>query len=529
MITGVSVPLPSMLPKVRMGNSLAVVIDFMSFKNFCLPAITLCLIHIVCVIYPTNCIIIMKKYFFLAFSLVSAMDFSAFDAQSVNSLFQHSFLELKAFIASHIEETKPSVNTDTLSYSLESIDNFSISFKAAQRSDINNGIIYYKIGNPFKLIIPAFYIWAYGFFPIAGTCTLHIEATNFVYSLRGENDRLVPAYSVDFEIKILDISNLAARLLGVEDEMEDTIGSIEAFLASLFRKAFNAKVITMYNRVHRNLSCNITYLYSSKRPIPVESKLKRIGLSDSLYGNIVISQYDKGVSEGEVGEFPNKRFGRCVEFEAKDLENIFSQALKLVDEIELSEKMIKKNSLFHLDAKSLSRIYAELLYMKHITGIVVFKGKESKTRASYLSKRNVLEVSGIKMEIEIFMQNSKEKTLLVSTELTLTGIFQPIFKGVGEGIDAQTIMKLNATGIIITEMQINKQWNNPHAILDKKGLRAFIRNMVEDYFIYYYTEEALGSGLLVMKGGKLTTGIYYNKTSTVHGVCLHYAHPLTLP
>jgi len=398
----------------------------------------------------------------------------------------------------HIEnKNEVDLIRNRLSLVLRKITDFKLdSPKVTEVRTEGDTILKYKIDNAFKLSIDFFYYWLVGVVPFTGTGTLYLKVKSGNYTLKVNNKEIEPQFEAEYDSDLKNITNSLAIKFGLKDSIKGNISPVDKYFNDIIAKCYKTEIKKYFEDIYKNTVNNILFPHLN---YTFNRSIDKIQIKPLPEPALEVHYNSKIEASTNLMTDTEKCHLRDITFEIKELANIMRKGFEAIKGISITEQNIAPHSLFHLDSRSLSRLYSDFSYeSEKNNAIITFNSASNDLKGNFLDKEKLFEFEGANLSMVITLDN-EQKTQVANASIELKGKFQAIFYDQPEPNTKsnKTFMKLKAMEMDFNVKEMKGLYDKQHTIFNEKGFKSFIEVMVKYYFTTFAGDKALGTGLLI--------------------------------
>eukprot|EP00826_Nyctotherus_ovalis_P050349 TRINITY_DN615_c0_g2_i20.p1 TRINITY_DN615_c0_g2~~TRINITY_DN615_c0_g2_i20.p1 ORF type:complete len:465 (+),score=95.14 TRINITY_DN615_c0_g2_i20:126-1520(+) len=436
---------------------------------------------------------------FTLFSFALCFDFSIFELASTNHLLSDS---LRSFAGS-LNHTLNLFSNNTIKHAedtsftfiLQTLNTFQMTYEGYGNVVREKNALVYEIPKVVYFEVEAVYFINYGLLPITGRCVFAVDIKSTKYRQTYSGKEISPSIDANFNITVASVTN---NIFNAREQIVSLIPHVKNYFALICQKVFTASIKDYYERKYGDSNHYVSFPRLGGYTVRLKNKLKGFSLGENSYGSVVMVDYSQDVAKTSLDSIPDRNFTRCIQFQIDELIAIIKKELAVVKNLKLTEDMIPPHSYFHLNLIALSEIYPDLFYEPHnTTGVITFSCIPELI-GYYLEDKKVFGFALPSLSLKITLAN-KERTQLVDVDSSVVGEFAPVFAEAEDGT-RRVYLKLEGKSVKVTVRAVSNLWSNKYAILNLRGLKGFVDNMVSQYFMRFHKQKLLGTGLLVSVG-----------------------------
>jgi len=438
-------------------------------------------------------------WLFSLFSFVLSFEYSIFEYESAKHFLPDSFLSFGQSLNKTLNSAKGTIiknSKDTsFAFVLDELELFKMTYKGYEDVLIRDNSLIYKVPKLLYFEMQSSYVITLGLLPITGQCRFAVDIEDMEFKLAFKEKEIIPSFTAKFNVTVSKLTN---SIFNVRKRIESLIPYIIKYFSPISQKLFITTIKEYYEKLYADSSYYVTFRHLGGYTVGIKNRLKGFSLGENSYGKVTVVDYTQDVSKVNIQSIPDRNFTRCIKFQVEELTDIIKKELATVKDLKLTEDMILAESYFHLNLVSLSQIFPDLLYEdSKTTGILTFNcAPEIVGYFIEGKKRFDFTVPLVTLKITL---NNEIQTQLIDLSLSVAGEFSLVFTQSGDNLH-KVFMKLTANTVKATIREISNLWNNNYAIFNRRGLEAFIQNMLSQHFMKYYGRELLGTGLLISTG-----------------------------
>ena len=430
-------------------------------------------------------------------------DYSATEIQSIDYHLNESFFMIERYFHDKINKTKKSpiihISKGLLSfdYILNGMANFEVLSKGKQSVSRNRTRLFYNFTEVFTFELDVTYIINLGILPISGDCLLKLTYSNASYSIDIKNMSIIPSTEGKYELEILKINNKIAVLMNLSKYISNTVEDFGRHFDKYIKHCFENDVEQFYRGYFANTNYYIYFPFLRNTTINVRHKLENIIAGGYNNTPMITAYYNRNyamVEEPEAYSY-DLNYMKCVNFSINEVIRIFNSEIRLLKNIILRQSHLVADCAFKLDTRSFARIFPELLYYpNNYTGTLTFNGYSGNITGKFIPESNLVRIENAIVSVTGHLPTIE--TYLFKVTLKLSGDFEPRFYN-QHNDKMRLYMGLTAKEINFRIDSVEKGWNNQYAMINRRGLRKFLYDMINFYFIELHKDDILGSGILI--------------------------------